>query len=523
MSGNAPPGGNGGVSVAEALTQAGLQRVPDFSAQRVWEPAARLRGARGVAAFNEMRRNSAVAGAVLMAIKLTLRKVVFSLVGEEGDPRLELLRECQDDMSHSWNDYISNVLTMLPFGWSYLESVYKRRLGPERDPPSQFDDGRIGWRKFLLIEHDTLHEWAYDADGSLRGLWQQISGRPRAFVPIEKSTLYRAEVEGGNPEGVSLLRHSWWSWYFAKRLMEIEAIGVERNLAGLPVLTPPEGTQLEEGSADRAAAEQLLRRVRNDEAAGVLVPPGWTFALAGVSGAPAIGPTTDTIISRYENRIALSVMAQFLFLGLSNTGSFSLSQTHAQLFNAAVDAIAEIIADTFTRYEIPRTLRLNGMPPADPPRLTHEPIKANALAEIAQFIGNLGAAGYIRPTVELEQWLLGLADAPLLPDEVVEAESAEWNSALMRDLEEAAPPPREDTGGDEGAPPDEAGDEGVAAPMNLLANPYAGEAFAAWPRNARARAAALDRQMRKLERKHAQRIRATYAELRRAIGDEIER
>jgi hypothetical protein len=32
-----------------------------------------------------------------------------------------------DDMSHTWDDFVANVLTMLTFGWQYTEICWKRR------------------------------------------------------------------------------------------------------------------------------------------------------------------------------------------------------------------------------------------------------------------------------------------------------------------------------------------------------------------------------------------------------------
>jgi hypothetical protein len=39
-------------------------------------------------------------------------------------------------------------------------------------------------------------------------------------IPIEKSLLFRTSIAKGNPEGVSLLRTAYRSWYFKKRLEE---------------------------------------------------------------------------------------------------------------------------------------------------------------------------------------------------------------------------------------------------------------------------------------------------------------
>ena len=43
-----------------------------------------------------------------------------------------------------------------------------------------------------------------------------------------------ASARGDNPEGRSILRNAYFSWYFEKKIAEIEGIGIARDLAGLP-------------------------------------------------------------------------------------------------------------------------------------------------------------------------------------------------------------------------------------------------------------------------------------------------
>jgi hypothetical protein len=54
---------------------------------------------------------------------------------------------------------------------------------------------------------------------------------------------------------------------------EIEAIGIERELAGLPVVyVPPEVLTDDDKTAVKAAYERLAKDIRRDEQAGVVLP-----------------------------------------------------------------------------------------------------------------------------------------------------------------------------------------------------------------------------------------------------------
>lgn len=106
----------------------------------------RLKGAPQT--YKEMRENSPVISAVLFAIEMSLRRVTFSFEPpDDKDHELsDFLDSCLDDMSTSWQDTLSQILTMLQYGFSLHELVYKVRKGLDKSPESKYDDGRIGWR-----------------------------------------------------------------------------------------------------------------------------------------------------------------------------------------------------------------------------------------------------------------------------------------------------------------------------------------------------------------------------------------
>ncbi|MBN1284902.1 MAG: hypothetical protein JXB47_05870 [Anaerolineae bacterium] len=387
-----------------SFLEVGRSGLPVWSGRPHAEPLRELRGREGYRVYNEMRLNDPIIGATLFAIEQSVRALPW-FVAPEDNPRAGFIQSCLDDMSHSFNDHLSEALTMLPFGWAWFEIIYKRRT-----------DGRVGWRKFAIRGQNTLHRWEMDEAGGIRGMAQVC---PPDFkpvtIPIEKSLLYRTRVEQGNPEGRSILRAAYPSYYFVRNLREIEAIGIERDLCGLPMLVPPESADLSEGSADRAAAENLLRRVRNDEEAGVLVPPGWSFSLVSGGGAKA---NVHEVIVRYETRIALSVLAQFLMLGLENTGSLALARTQAALFSSAVSAFADIIADTFTRFAVRPLLELNALP-AGGVALQHGPLGQLQYNEIGAFLAQMSGAGLLNAEGDagLETWVRELVNAPALAPE----------------------------------------------------------------------------------------------------------
>lgn len=165
--------------------------------------------------YREMADNSPVIGGILYAINATMRKVEWRVVPADDTPAAqemaEFVESLQNDMSHTWEDSISEGLSMVQFGFAPQEIIYKRRLGRkpgmdpqrpgERLPSSQFDDGRIGWRSLPIRGQDTIIKWFFDQNGGTRGLTQQPWVGPLVDVPIEKLLLFRPSQHKGNPEG----------------------------------------------------------------------------------------------------------------------------------------------------------------------------------------------------------------------------------------------------------------------------------------------------------------------------------
>ena len=141
----------------------GLNR---FSGEVIEEFLTELRGDRGRKIYEEMRSNDAIVGAILFSIEMALREVPWFAKKKKGTQKqADFLESCMHDMSHTWADFISEVLLMLPFGYSYFELVYKGR----KNNTSKWDDGMIGWRKFGYRAPDSIVRWDIDDAGPYAG------------------------------------------------------------------------------------------------------------------------------------------------------------------------------------------------------------------------------------------------------------------------------------------------------------------------------------------------------------------
>jgi hypothetical protein len=384
------------------FSEIGRTGIKRFSGQLYEEFLTSLQGKRGIAVFREMKDNDAVIGACLYAIKQVIREVSWfvrpSGNSAEEKKAAEYLKECMGDCSHSWNDFISDVLSFLPFGWSWHEIVYKLRKGDVRDPKrhSKYTDGGVGWRKLSIRKQTTLHSWVFDEEG---GIDAMIQSPPPDFgqliIPIEKSLLFRTESDGNNPEGRSLLRNVYRAYYYKKNLETIEAIGIERDLVGLPIVEPPEGFEIDstENVAVNTYVNKLLANIRRDEQEGIYLPPGWKISLLSM-GRSTRQFDVDKVINRWDKRIAMSLLAQFVMLGMDRVGSFALSKTSNDLFNVATQSILDVIAETLNSFAVPRLFKFNpnfvGVGGDKHPIFVPGKVATPPLKDLADYITSLG-------------------------------------------------------------------------------------------------------------------------------------
>jgi len=390
-----------------------------------------LRGRRGAKVYREMSENDPVIGSILYAIEKIILRLEWTVEPssdkDEDRDTAEFIEQCLYDMSDSWDATLSQILSMLVYGYAFHEIVYKIRDGAGNEDPSRrsaFSDGKIGWRKWPIRAQETHNNWMFDEDGGIQG-FEQIDpyGAGIHRIPIDKGLLFRTTSAKNNPEGKSLLRTSYRPWYFKRRIEEMEAIGIERDLAGLPIAyMPPEylsSTASVDQQAVRDSIVSIVQNVKRNEQEGIVFPLVFDdrgnkmFSLELLNSGGSRQFDTDKVINRYDQRIAMSVLSDFILLGHERTGSFALGSSKIDLWTMAVEAICKSIAEVINYHAIPRLLKMNGMKIGSTPQLVYSEVSHIDLTEIADYVSKLTTAGAITPDEEMEKFLRGLAGLPI--------------------------------------------------------------------------------------------------------------
>ncbi|WP_407146260.1 hypothetical protein [Bradyrhizobium sp. ORS 86] len=395
--------------------------------------------------YREMLDNSSTVGSMMFAIQQSMRKVEWRVAPASdrgaGKAEAQFVQSLMDDMSHTWEDFVAEALSMLGYGFSLHELVYKRRLGPQPNKPneidetpsSKFSDGRIGWRRLPIRGQDTVIKWFFDPNGQVQGVTQQPWVGSLIDIPIEKMLLFRPTQHKNNPEGRSVLRNAYRSYYFVKRLEELEAILFER-MAGFPVVYVP--NQLLEKAlapmpdpvAQQAlnAYKKLVTNVRIDEQMGAILP---SDPYRDSNGAPTSvkmydfklltpehgksGVDVDKTIGRHKVDILMTVLCDFVMMGHEVRGTNNLAVTRVDMFYGAIEGWLNAIAGVLNRYALPRLWTMNALNPDLMPQFQPDLAQRIDLDGLGAFIGNLAAAGMpLFPDEELQTFLRDAAGLP---------------------------------------------------------------------------------------------------------------
>jgi hypothetical protein len=382
-----------------------------------------LKGRLRVEVYREMADNDPVIGAILFAIENLVKGVDWHVSPKSDDPQALQAYEIVDyslaHMDGRWSDFISEAFSMLIFGFSVFEQVW------------EIDEGKVWLKRLSPRAQETIYRWDMDRSGRVIGVEQIPPSGQAVYIPAWKLVLFRTVARKGNPEGKSILRNCYRPWFLKKRMEEIEAIGTERDLAGLPVCYVPrewlakirDADGSEKANPHSAVVDELkkiLRNIRRGEQEGIVLPSIFSddgkrlleLMLLASGGSRQID--LSKVIDRYDSRIAMSVLADFILLGHVQHGSFALSSSKTHLFASAIGGWLKSVRDTIQEQVIDRLVVLNGIDEEHAPILSFSDIESPDIEEFAKSIATLLTSGALTPDESVENLARRILNLPLV-------------------------------------------------------------------------------------------------------------
>lgn len=360
-----------------------------------------LRGSKLLTSMREMRDNDPIVGSFMLTVESLISNNDVNVQAADDSDMAEVCRnhvdECLHDMSMSLADVIQDALSMCWAGYAIQEKIYKIRAGSTTLPEtnSKYSDGLYGIRALAPRVQDTVWEWEILSDGTVSAFIQKAPPENKPVrIPLSECVHYKTTGARAIPTGRSLLRNAYVSYWYVKRMREYEAIGVEKDMAGVPIATVPVEYLLDSADSSQQAFVAELRknleRMRRGEQEHIIFPAevddegnptGFKIYLMQSGGRRPVD--SDTIIKRHESRIAISFLGESVLLGQQgNVGSWSLHSGQTSLMAMAMGGIQNMIASAWNTQLVPELCTLNNWPVELAPTVTFADLETDDMQSL---------------------------------------------------------------------------------------------------------------------------------------------
>lgn len=379
-----------------------------------------LTGRTGVIEFDRMARSDPDAKKALLMIVNAIAGATLTIEPAGGDDATDEDRKVAEFVEWALHEAMrprlqSHVYTALTValrnGRAPFEKTYRRDTW----------DGRavLVLDELGLRRPSSIVYWHQDEYGRLTEI-EQLAGGRILKIPARSLVLYRAGAEGDNWEGESILRSAYKPFQYVEKLELIDAMGHERFAMGIPVAYPPKAAT--DGQLDQV--EEALANIRAGEAGYILAPgpkqeyapdgDGWLFEILSSASSSASGQSRVVeSINMHRQRIAASVVEEFMKLGQDGVGARATADVQQDPFLAFCEALCGLlIEDPINEQVIPELVAYNFEGVTECPRLSASLIDSTSLADLASFIQGLASAGALHPDTPLEDYLRERADLP---------------------------------------------------------------------------------------------------------------
>lgn len=350
--------------------------------------------------YERMGRSDSQIKAILLMLELPLRSTQWFVKSHDNSDEAKkisqyiensLFGDYPNGIQGGFDEFLKNICTMFQFGHSVFEKVF------------EIKDNYLKWNKFAVRPQSTIYEFLYDKVGDIKGITQELvnQGYKQVDIGVKKLLIFSHDKQQGNFEGISAIRSAYKHWSIKDFLYKILNVGVERNLVGTPVLTLPENYT----ENDFDLAKEIVTDLRSSEFGGVTLPKD--FILEMFEGKRTLIDVLPYI--EYQDRlISKSILAQFMDLGSSSSGSFALSYDQSQMFLLMLESSAKNICNIINSHAIPELVNHN-FDSNLYPKLTFKPLNSGRLINVLKTLtdGNL-----VIPDTDLEEWIRDMLDLP---------------------------------------------------------------------------------------------------------------
>jgi hypothetical protein len=302
-----------------------------------WETSPELIWPQSVVTFGRMRHDPQIKG-VLGAFLFPLLRANWAI--DPGGCKTEVVQTCADDMGLPilgddpkptgarrrgviWGRHIRQALIYQIYGYSLFERRYRI------DPNGMCRLDNLGQRMPWTVAMMNLNK-----DATIDTIQQSTQHTP---IPASRLVWYVSDQEGANWAGISPLRSCYAPWLLKHETWRVHATSIRRFGMGIPTVTAPAGATVNQVTQ----AQQLASAMRAGDSAGVGLPQGFKYELAGMVGSI---PDPMAFIQYLDQQISRQALAGLMDLATTPHGSRALGETFLDFFLLSLKSLADEIA-----------------------------------------------------------------------------------------------------------------------------------------------------------------------------------
>ena len=402
--------------------------------------------------YSEMMANTAIVGAGVRYFLNLAAKSAWSFNPSEADKDGYYAEQLEQILTHdpltSWHRVVRRATMYRFYGFSIQEWVAK---------PRPDDSGVITFYDIENRPQSTIYRWHLQRSGTVLATVQQDPQDFKEYVLPRGKLLYLVDdTIRDHPEGLGLFRHMVSSVERLTRYIQLEGIGFDTDLRGIPIGRAPFTELAALETAEEITREQRLaiekpirnfveRHVRNektsmlldsipyesrDEAGRPSTMRQWDIEL--LKGSSNSFKENASAINRINREIARILGVEHLMIGGDGAGSMALSEDKTRNFYLLVNGALIEMRDAVKRDLAFTIWRLNGWPDEMMPDITTEAVRLGDVEQIGKALRDIAAAGGgITPRDPVVDAVRDRLDLPrtteetLAPDPVADGQNAQ--------------------------------------------------------------------------------------------------
>ena len=352
----------------------------------------------------------------------------------------EFMESVLEDLDTSWTRIVRRSVMFKFHGYMAQEWIAKRR-----------EDGAIGLKAIEVRPQHTITKWDVDEAGQILGLVQSDPQTGRElYLPRGKLVYLVDDTLTDRPDGMGWYHHMVDSADRLKSLLDLESIGFERDLRGIPVGRVPfqeinrmvTDNKLTQAQADEMVAgmREFVAMQRKTSNSGMVLDSKpyesksdtginptsvMQWGLELLTGNPGSIEELGAAVERFEFNMALLMGTEVMLTGRGGEGSRALSEDKSRNLYLSANAILWDLAEAVDRDIRDPIWAMNGFPDELKPKANVEDVSYKDAQMISQVLADMAQAGAVLapddPAIDDLRQLLGISEAKPLDSAMIAA------------------------------------------------------------------------------------------------------